>query len=102
MAITNPCPVCGTVTTLGSMVEGIWTCLDCHNNYQKGKRMELDFTPEFKALADKRKQLREEKAQLKQDIIDMQVRVERLTGMVTLVTGMMQELVDAGKEREVA
>ena len=102
MAGTNPCPMCGTVTTLGSMVEGFWTCLDCYNNYQKGKKMELDFTPEFKALADKRKQLREEKAQLKQDIIDMQVRVERLTGMVTLVTGMMQDLVDQGKEKEMA
>jgi hypothetical protein len=61
-----------------------------------------DFTPEFKALADKRRQLRDEKAHLKQDIIDMQVRIERLTGMVMLVNEQMQALVDAGKDREVA
>jgi len=100
MAGTNPCPVCGTVTTLGSMVEGFWTCLDCYNNHQKGKKMELDFTPEFKALADKRRELRNEKAQLKQDIIDMQTRIERLTGMVMLINEQMQELVNTGKDRE--
>jgi hypothetical protein len=61
-----------------------------------------DFTPEFKALADKRRELRDEKAQLKQDIIDMQVRVERVTGMVMLVNEQMQELVNTGKDREVA
>jgi uncharacterized protein YlxW (UPF0749 family) len=82
------------------MVEGIWTCLDCYNNYQKGKKMELDFTPEFKALADKRRELRNEKAQLKQDIIDMQTRIERLTGMVMLINEQMQELVNTGKDRE--
>jgi hypothetical protein len=59
-----------------------------------------DFTPEFKALADKRRELRDEKARLKQDIIDMQVRIERLTGMVMLVNEQMQELVNTGKDRE--
>ena len=62
--------------------------------------MSNDFTPEFKALAERRKELRVAKARLKHDIVEMQNRVERLTGMVTLLTEQMQQLVDAGKERE--
>ena len=62
--------------------------------------MANDFTPEFKALTDRRKEIRVAKARLKHDIGEMQNRVERLTGMVTLLTEQIQELIDAGKDRE--
>lgn len=62
--------------------------------------MANNFTPEFEALALRRKEIRVAKARLKHDIVEMQNRVERLTGMVTMLTEQMQALVDAGKDME--